>query len=171
MRPDPKELNECRNCGALMNTEKRICSYCGSAQFFELNHPIRYFSRSRLFRKAAVYPALMLFGVVSFFWVYAQFDSFSQKKLMLFSPIWVFSFLFGYYGYTAEKWLIGYFHHQHQTVRAAFFAWRRQHLLTAVFYRLVPMLPFKSPLAYAAWGSFVSVYWFKFFYVVIWPSL
>lgn len=175
-RPEPRaqaggQASACRNCGAILVANQRICNYCETHQFFEFWHTIEYVTHSKKLRQFALYPGMMILSLVIFFYIYAQHQSFSETKLLQLSPIWIFGFLFGYFGYTAERFLPMFYHRQASSVWEAFYRWAQTGNIFSVLYILVPILPIRTPLLFACWGCFVWLIAMRFFFLIVWPGL
>lgn len=162
----------CRNCGAVLVNEQQRCAYCGSAQYFELTRIVRYVVQSREIRRKVFYPAVMLLGALSFLVIYLFFfEKISETNLIRIAPFWVFTFLFGYFGYTAEQFLQDFYFRKAGTVRAAFVEWHWKHFPLSIIYLPVPILDLRNPLSHAVWGSLVYALLFRAFFVFLWRLL
>jgi hypothetical protein len=160
----------CRNCGA--PGIEQVCPYCGTYQYFNIFHPVRYITQSRVIRKSIIYPGLMFVGLCSFFVIYfGYFKKLSETNLIIISPFWTFIFLFGYFGYGAETFLQTYFFRKYATVREAYFGWLDTRPFWSLLYRTIPIFPLRNPIGFALWGSFVWVLYVRFFFVAIFPAL
>src|SRR5690606_12654717 len=137
-----KQRSDCRNCGAIIVQDQQICHYCGTLQFFEFKHAVAYVTQSRTFRKFAIYPGMMIISLVYVFYVYSNAMNTSETKLVQLAPIWIFGFLFGCFGYTAEKFLPLFLHGQANSVWEAFFRWCWDGVPLSLFYLPVPIFPF-----------------------------
>lgn len=166
-----RKITECRNCGAVVTPNQRICNYCGTHQFFVFRYAWEYVTHSKTLRKVALYPGMMVLSFGVFLYIYANHQTLSETRLVKLSPIWIFGFLFGYFGYTAEIFLTLFHHKQASSVWEAFYRWAKDGNPFSVFYLPVPILPFRNPLLFACWGSFVWVFVIHYFFLEIFPSL
>ncbi len=162
----------CRNCGANLQGDLQKCEYCGSAQYFELARIVRFVTESRDIRRHILYPLVMVLGGISFLVIYLLFFSkLSETQLVFIAPFWLFTFLFGYFGYTAESFVQNYYRLRIASVREAFFLWHWKTLPWSLIYAPVPILELKNPLSYALWGSLVYMLSLRAFFLFFWKYL
>ena len=114
----------------------------------------------------------MLVGALSFLVIYLFFFAkISETNLIRIAPFWVFTFLFGYFGYTTEKFLQDFYFRKAATVRAAFMQWHWQKFPFSIIYLPVPILELRNPLSYAVWGSLIYALLFRAFFMFMWRML
>jgi len=179
---ESSELSRCRNCGAPREPEEERCAYCGVYQGYQSTRPWNYVLQSRTARVRAIYPALILIGVVIALFIYGfAFDSLSETALVRLTPLWFFSITFGGFGYLAEKLLPQVTSGQAKTLAEAYRGWREaffdEHPLAGLLLGLL-LFPFsyfyfrtRSSLLIAFAGSAVWGVLLLVFFNGIFPAL
>ncbi len=172
---------KCINCGASLNPNIEKCEFCDTYWNFEKkSKSIFHFLKNMKFRKIAVYPIFITFGIVFSIIIYIfMFDNFSEIQLITLSPIWYFSIICGLYGYKAEDLIKLIVSKKAKTFSEAYKVWLqildKQSIVLGIIARIFffPFNYFKkiNPLNTALVGAFFWGIIFGFFFQAVWPIL
>ena len=120
------------------------------------------------------YLFLIIVGVGLVVYLYGvRFDDLSETQLVNFTPVWVFSLVFGIYGLIARHLVRLVQQGRAETLRDAVYLWTR----TTGVVGLIPMLPFlfvakwQHSLVTSFLGAFVWALLLAFFFSAIFPHL
>lgn len=174
------ERTNCINCGAPLDPTVPRCTYCATCQVFDRTKPWNTILDNRKVRTKAIYPLMILCGLIIFFYIYGcAFDDFSESRLIAVTPLWFFSFIFGLYGFGSERLMRvmivsnsgSFADAARKLVRRWFGLNFLLGLLAAIFLLPFLFLPTKNSLAAAFGGAFFWAMLLFIFLKFVFPAL